>query len=205
MNEILIDSKEKIVLAALELFYSQGIKKTSMAEVAAHAGVTRMTVYRYFAGKRDLVREAVLRGELVFQQGAMYLERNPDADIDAFIARIEEEMSTLPTGDILTHVNELKQLYPQIYREFQEVRIASMNGIFDHLISIAQHQERLRPNLNLKVVRAIFWEAVVNIFENADFNSFGLTNVELYHVVADTLLHGIMKSSTSSVPRLSKQ
>ena len=47
--------EELIVNSARELFKSYGIKKVSMNEIAKKAGVTKKTVYSYFASKADLI------------------------------------------------------------------------------------------------------------------------------------------------------
>jgi len=187
------ETREKIVLSARELFFSQGIKKTSIEEIAHHAGVSRITVYRYFADKRDLVQAAFLRGEQVFQDGLKYLEQNSITSISSFLNKLGEDLSALPSGDLIARVNELKRLYPDLYADLQSVRIAALNGIFDHLFSMAESQGLLRPGVNRQIFQAIFWESIINIFEKPGFNSFGLSNDELFHVVSDMLLYGILK------------
>lgn len=51
--------KESIRLAALDLFKSHGIKKITVREIAARAGVSPVTIYKYFGSKQDLVRDVV--------------------------------------------------------------------------------------------------------------------------------------------------
>ena len=48
--------KEQIINAARELFKNYGFKKVSMDEIARKAGVTKKTVYKYFASKQDLLK-----------------------------------------------------------------------------------------------------------------------------------------------------
>lgn len=55
------DPRERIHDAALACFEKQGIKATSMDDVANALGVSRPTVYYYFAGKDDLILEVVAR------------------------------------------------------------------------------------------------------------------------------------------------
>jgi len=52
--------QEKILSAASELFYSQGIRATGVDAIAKAAKTTKMTLYRYFPSKDDLI-VAVLR------------------------------------------------------------------------------------------------------------------------------------------------
>ncbi len=53
------DRREAIIAAARELFAEQGVGRTSIADVAARAGITRGLVYHYLTDKDTLV-EVVL-------------------------------------------------------------------------------------------------------------------------------------------------
>lgn len=55
------DPRKRIHDAALARFERQGIKATSMDDVAVALGVSRPTVYYYFASKDDLILEVVAR------------------------------------------------------------------------------------------------------------------------------------------------
>jgi AcrR family transcriptional regulator len=46
---------EKILKAASELFYSQGIRATGVDAIVKAAGTTKMSLYKYFPSKNDLV------------------------------------------------------------------------------------------------------------------------------------------------------
>jgi AcrR family transcriptional regulator len=46
---------EALRAAALELFASQGYDRTSTAQIAAHAGVSEMTLFRHFPSKEGLL------------------------------------------------------------------------------------------------------------------------------------------------------
>lgn len=49
-----MNTKEKIITSARNLFETYGYKKVSMEEVAVNAGVTKKTLYAYFKNKDDL-------------------------------------------------------------------------------------------------------------------------------------------------------
>lgn len=51
----------EILAAALEQFVERGYAATRLEDVARRAGVTKGTMYRYFAGKTDLFRAVVRR------------------------------------------------------------------------------------------------------------------------------------------------
>ena len=48
-------AQERLERAALELFIDAGYEQTTVAEIAARAGVTERTFFRYFADKREVL------------------------------------------------------------------------------------------------------------------------------------------------------
>ncbi|MGW5748799.1 TetR/AcrR family transcriptional regulator [Amycolatopsis sp. NPDC003861] len=56
------EARRRIVEAATACLDRAGLAKTSLSDVAAEAGVTRQTVYRYFPGLKDILRAVALDG-----------------------------------------------------------------------------------------------------------------------------------------------
>jgi AcrR family transcriptional regulator len=48
-------ARERLVLAAVDLFHEQGYDETTVAQIAERAGVTRSTFFRHFPDKRDVL------------------------------------------------------------------------------------------------------------------------------------------------------
>ena len=48
-------ARERLVLAAVDLFTEQGYDATTVAEIAERAGVTRSTFFRHFTDKREVL------------------------------------------------------------------------------------------------------------------------------------------------------
>lgn len=51
-----LPARERILLTAHDLFYADGIRATGIDRVIATSGVTKVTFYRHFPSKDDLVR-----------------------------------------------------------------------------------------------------------------------------------------------------
>lgn len=60
--------KEQILKTASELFYSQGIKATGVDAIVKAAGTTKMTLYKYYPSKEDLVIAYLRRRDVDFTQ-----------------------------------------------------------------------------------------------------------------------------------------
>src|SRR5438128_12303 len=48
-------ARERLVLAAVDLFTEQGYDDTTVAQIAERAGVTRSTFFRHFPDKREVL------------------------------------------------------------------------------------------------------------------------------------------------------
>ena len=48
-------SRERLVVAAVELFTEQGYDATAVAQIAERAGVTKSTFFRHFRDKREVL------------------------------------------------------------------------------------------------------------------------------------------------------
>ncbi len=56
---------QTILTAGKTLFWKHGIKRVSVKEICAHAGVSKMTFYRFFDNKLDLVKMIL---DLIFEK-----------------------------------------------------------------------------------------------------------------------------------------
>lgn len=59
-EELRAQNKQKVLEEALKCFYYDGIERTKVANVAQRAGVTSMSVYRYYGDKESIVIEAAM-------------------------------------------------------------------------------------------------------------------------------------------------
>jgi AcrR family transcriptional regulator len=71
-----LDTRRRIVEAAIELHATRGPGHTSLSEVARRAGVQRHTLYRHFPDERALGLAC----------SGLYAERNPAPDASAWLA-----------------------------------------------------------------------------------------------------------------------
>ncbi len=62
-------TRERLAESALRLFASQGFERTTVAEIAADAGLTERTFFRYFADKPEVLFAGQEEFERVFLDG----------------------------------------------------------------------------------------------------------------------------------------
>jgi len=191
------ETQERIVLTALKLFLSQGIKKTTMAEVAEQAGITRVTAYRYFGDKKSLIRAAFMRPVTVFKQVQEAIAREQEHNIETCLDTIGLGLAALPQGDLPTRLDELNRLFPDIADEFHTTRLSVVKNIFDRLFATAREQDLLRDGVRQEIIEVVFMEAVTNALENPRLVAMNLSSSDIYNSVKNIFLYGILKELKS--------
>lgn len=166
------DAKEKIIVAATELFTSKGYEKTKIEDIAKKAGLTRMMVYYYFESKQEIL-STIIRN--LFKEALNKLETT-DFDLlstDQFMDKINEVLSdkkefiSFVMGEVLKgNINDLaviqflKEFYDKIIDIFQKKKKLNLknreeiyiNLLFFHsipLLTFISLKDRVSMELNI--------------------------------------------------------
>jgi AcrR family transcriptional regulator len=117
------DSRGRLEQAALALYAERGFENTTVAEIAAAAGLTERTFFRYFADKR----EVLFGGAGALQE----LLVRAVADSPAEVAPLKA------VGDALEAAAELLQQRPEFARQRQAVIASNVELHERELIKLA--------------------------------------------------------------------
>jgi AcrR family transcriptional regulator len=70
------DTRERILVAARELFAQKGVQKTSLQEIADKLGITKPALYYHFTSREDLLRSIV---QPLIDAGQVFVEQQEKA------------------------------------------------------------------------------------------------------------------------------
>ena len=95
--------RERILQAARELFYRDGINAVSVDAIASAAGTNKMTVYRHFSSKDELIAAYLdvlaAEGEAVWAEARARHPGDPDAQLRWLMRQVSQwasEANVLP-------------------------------------------------------------------------------------------------------------
>jgi AcrR family transcriptional regulator len=188
------ETAERIVFSALKTILKQGVRRASLTEVAFEAGVTRITVYRYFGGKQGLVDAVCRHVACIFRRATDGSPTDSTAQIDARLKRLAEELARLPPGNLLAQFDEIRRLYPAAYEEFRLARENALDQVFEQALTAASRESALRKGINLHVVKAMFRACVAGLIENPSLIAANIPEAEICETVTAVLRHGVLKS-----------
>ena len=89
-----VPPRERILAAARDLFYKHGIRAVGVDAIAEAAATNKMTLYRHFGSKDELVAsylgELAKDGDALWEKLAATYPGDPQAQIDGWVRYVEE-------------------------------------------------------------------------------------------------------------------
>lgn len=116
-----IETGERILLEAEQLFFRYGVKSITMDEIATHLGISKKTIYQFYKDKKELVYK-VVENKILKQQ----IEMN-----DITVKASDPVHEILLTSDYLKNIfqnmnpfllMEVQKYYPRAFGVFQSHR-----------------------------------------------------------------------------------
>lgn len=158
-----IETRNRILYTAVQLFQDRGFEQTSVDEIAAQANVSRGTFFNYFPNKESVLHEIAMT-EL---QELVQLVEVKLAGRSSAVDKIRQMMhrlvvDTLPYLKITRYVLLGAILYPSDETAFN----LRLSGILIDLVRRAQAAGEIRPDLNaVEVTHAITGPYLSVVFE----------------------------------------
>jgi TetR/AcrR family transcriptional regulator, cholesterol catabolism regulator len=146
-----MEPKERILIKAEELFMQFGIRSVSMDDIANHLGMSKKTLYQYFADKDELVEAVVDIHVNGIQSDCLGCRKDAeDAIHEIFITmeRIMEEFSNM--NPMLLY--DLEKFHFKAYQRFREHKDKFLLQVIRDNIEWGIRDEVYRSDLNVDVL-----------------------------------------------------
>ena len=203
------DRPHELLDAALDLFVERGYAATRCEDVAAHAGVSKGTLFLYFASKEELLK-GVIRHHVVNQinEGAQIIREfdGRAADLLALVLRLwwERIGETRASGIIKLMTCEVRN-FPEIAQFYLDEVVTPSNQMLAQVIQRGLDSGEFRP---IEVTRAVSALVGPLVFLALNKHSLGACSAAFLiepKIVIDTLidmtLYGLLpRDHAAAVP-----
>ena len=163
-----MEPKDRISIKAEELFMQFGIRSVSMDDIANHLGMSKKTLYQYFADKDELV-EAVVDGHINEVEGECVhcKEEAKDAIHEIFLTmeHIMAEFSNM--NPMLLY--DLEKFHFKAYQRFREYKDKFLLQVIRANLEWGIKDELYRPDINVDVLSKYRIESMMIPFNVAVF------------------------------------
>lgn len=123
-DEVAVFKRERILSAAIDLFYERGYDNTTLEAVADSLGVTKPFIYSHFSSKADLLAEICGRGiksSLQSLRDALLLDESPTETLrimsESFVISVLENQKA-----IALFTREEKNLTAEDFKRISDMR-----------------------------------------------------------------------------------
>jgi AcrR family transcriptional regulator len=178
-----MEPKERILIKAEELFMQYGIRSVSMDDIANNLGMSKKTLYQYFADKDELV-EAVVDGHINQVEEDCVACRNQATDaIHEIFLTMEHIMQEFNNMNPML-VYDLEKFHFKAYQRFREYKEKFLLQIIRNNIEWGIRDELYRPDLNVDVLSRYRIESImipfnVTVFPPGKYNLAGTSGIML--------------------------
>ncbi|MCY7409366.1 MAG: TetR/AcrR family transcriptional regulator [Chitinophagales bacterium] len=168
------DTRERILKASQELFFSYGIRSITMDDVARHLAISKKTIYHFFSDKDQIVL-TLCRLDCEFNAGMMdHIARNSKDAIDEILQAMEF-MSALFKRMNPNLIYDMQKYHHIAWNEFKKFREQNMMGTVERNLRKGIKQGLYRTDINTKLLARLRIEEVEmgmnpNIFPPGEYD-----------------------------------
>lgn len=182
-----MDTKERIRARAEELFMQYGIRSVSMDDIATQLGMSKKTIYQFFADKDELV-DAVIVNEVEHMQGDCINCNETAADaIDEIFLMMDK------IDEQIRHMNpmvlyDLEKFHFKGFQKFMQHKNKFLLDMIRKNMEWGIRDELYRPELNVDVISKFRLESImapfnIHLFTPSRYNLADVTQEILEHYV----------------------
>lgn len=193
-----METKERILLKAHELFNRYGIRSVSMDDIAAPLGMSKKTLYQYYADKDELVN-AVFNGVMDHnkQECNVCASKGENAIHEVFLSfDMLEGMLTDMNPSILF---DMQKYHPSAFKKFEDYRNNFLYTLISHNIQRGIKEELYREDLDVDIMTRF---RLYSIMLSFDTNVFPANKTKLVYIEQQLLEHFLWGLATPKGQKL---
>ncbi|MHB1050413.1 MAG: TetR/AcrR family transcriptional regulator [Bacteroidota bacterium] len=183
--------KARILESARSYFFEHGFSKTTMEEFANSMGMSKKTIYKFFPGKEDLVREITREKLQSVHQGCLDCQFDKSTDFMQRIRNvtsfISNEMRTLKPQFYI----DLQRTMPDLWKEVDEFRSQRIYEDFSAMIREGVEIGVFRKDINVDVLVLMYGNAMQTVINPETLSKLPLNASQAYDAIVDIIFGGV--------------
>lgn len=182
--------KERILIAAHELFLRYGIRSITMDDIAKHLSISKKTIYQSFKDKDEVVHELISKmlkeNERIFNE----VEKNSPhiiAGIFDLMNLMEKIIGQIHPGFFL----DLQKYHPRTWKLFLEFKEGCVMKSIESQLTKGIQQGLIRPDIDTRILSRMRMEQIEMGFNPVVFPHDKYKVLDVQIALLDHFLHGV--------------
>jgi AcrR family transcriptional regulator len=197
--------------AARFYFFEHGFSKTTMEEFAQTMGMSKKTIYKFFPGKEDIIREITREKLHTVHQGCLQCQGDRSIDFMQRIRNVTSLVSTEMRSMKPQFYIDLQRSMPDLWKEVDEFRSQRILEDFSAMIREGVEIGVFRSDINVDVLVLMYSNAMQSIINPETLAKLPLNASQAYDAIVDIIFGGVFtpgakeKYSTQTTGREQKE
>lgn len=166
--------EETILQKASELFLEQGFKSVTMDDIANELGISKKTIYQYYASKPELVEKTIL---FINSKISRELAHHLSSDLDSITEMLEahRKIDEIFTINKSASIHQLKKYYPKIAQKVRSIHLTQYLNLLQKNLKKGIEQGLYHPDIDIEFSSRFFFSSHIaledtDIFPEKDFD-----------------------------------
>lgn len=186
-----MEVQERIKQKADELFRRYGIRSVTMDDIAEQLGISKKTIYQYYADKDELV-DAVAADEIRFSQSSCEKCKAAAANAIEEVFLIMEFVEVMFRNMNPTMLVDLQKYHPGGYKKFLEHKNRFLYEMIRQNLERGIKEELYRPEINVDIMSRYRLETMMIAFNPEVFPPGKFNLVALHQEIIEHFLYGLV-------------
>ncbi|MEO5593776.1 MAG: TetR/AcrR family transcriptional regulator [Chitinophagaceae bacterium] len=159
-----IDNKERIKLQATDLYMKYGIRSVSMDDIANHLGMSKKTIYQYYADKDELV-DAVIEHKINHNESCCQLDKDKSENAihELFLAMdMVLEMFRNMNASVLY---DMQKYHPGAFLKFHKHKNDFLYTLIRENLVRGIKEDLYRDDININIVARFRVDSMLLAFD----------------------------------------
>ncbi|SFJ29550.1 TetR/AcrR family transcriptional regulator [Myroides guanonis] len=175
--------EETILNKASELFLAQGFKSVTMDDIATELGISKKTIYQYYASKLELVEKTML---FINSKILHELTCQMSNDLDSITEMLEahRKIDEVLTINNSASLHQLKKYYPKIAQKVRSLHLPQYLQLIEGNIKKGIEQGLFRSDIDIEFSSRFFFASNIALEDTAFFpeKDFDLIQIHKLHL-----------------------
>ncbi len=185
-----MEVKERILQKATNLFMKYGVRSITMDEIAVQTGISKKTIYQFFADKDELV-EAVFKAEIDHSESCCNIDRAASANAveEVFKAMdMVEEMFREMNPALLY---EIQKYYPRAYLHMERHKNEYLLQLVKENLVRGMQEDLYRSDLKVDIIARFRVESMLLPFVPGYIGRNGHNLADVEYEIMMHFLYGL--------------
>lgn len=185
-----METKDRVLQGAEELFFKYGIKSVTMDDIAKHLSISKKTIYQFYSDKNEIV-DTLMKLKLEEDKEAIQKIHTESENVITEVFGLMKHMSQMFAKLNPNVFYDLQKYHPEAWKLFNAFKEDCMETMVENAIKKGAKDGLVRTDINSKIIARLRMEEIqlgfnANIFPP---DKFKIVDVQLE--LLDHFLHGI--------------